>query len=117
MYSENKKDESKRKCQICKYNEHGCTKEQLGATSKGDRWLCGECITMITVVQHRHPDFFDFLQTTIMKKNPVTKETNDNKKNSGLSTETEESQRNKPDKTEITSSGLRFKLPGCDFRG
>ena len=105
MYSENKKDESKRKCQICKYNEHGCTKEQLGATSKGDRWLCGECITMITVVQHRHPDFFDFLLTTIMKKNPKTKETNVNKKNSGLSTETEETQKKE---TKGTRSALRY---------
>ena len=71
MYNGNKNDKNdkaKRKCRICKCNEHGCLILLNNTVSKGDTWLCGECLRLTTMVERKHPDLYENLRKTLVTK-------------------------------------------------
>ena len=77
MYFSDKKDERKRKCKLCKSNEHGCLMEAPQKKSKGDIWLCGECLQLTTKVENHPTLLFDLkesLKKTATKRKRSTEE-------------------------------------------
>ena len=69
LYYDDKTDKTKRKCRICKCNEHGCLILTNNITSKGDTWLCGECLQLSSMVERKHPDLYENLRKKLTKKN------------------------------------------------
>ena len=82
LYSDCKSDKAKRKCRICKCNEHGCLMGVNHATSKGDLWLCSECMQLTNIVERKHPDLFENLRTALMRKNTKRKKNSNQNKTS-----------------------------------
>ena len=77
MYSD-KKEKIKKSCKICKSNAHGCIKEGDHKKSKGDAWLCGDCVQFIDSVDRKHPDLFQDLKNTLLIKGKKRKRTESN---------------------------------------
>ena len=75
MYYDKINNESKRKCKICKSNEHGCLKETSHKKSKGDTWLCIDCLELTNMIEKLHPDLFSNLRNTLVKKGTKRKRT------------------------------------------
>ena len=85
MYSGNKNDKNdkaKRKCRICKCNEHGCLMLLNNTVSKGDTWHCGECLRLTTMVERKHPDLYENLRKALIKKDTIRKKTMSNQNKS-----------------------------------
>ena len=73
MYNDEKSNkEAKTKCRICKSNEHGCLKKTLYERSKGDTWLCADCVELTNMIEKVHPNLFSNLRKTLLKKGIVT---------------------------------------------
>ena len=68
LYCENKDDKTKRRCRICKCNEHGCLMLLNNIISKGDTWLCGECLQLTKMVESKHPDLYENLRKALVKQ-------------------------------------------------
>ena len=68
LYRDNKDDKVKRKCRICKCNEHGCLMLLNNIISKGDTWLCGECLQLTKMVESKHPDLYENLRKALVKQ-------------------------------------------------
>ena len=68
-------NEIKRKCKICMSNEHGCLKETYHEKSKGDMWLCMDCLELTNMIEKLHPDLFPNLRNTLVKKGTKRKRT------------------------------------------
>ena len=68
MYVDKNNDKSKRTCRICKCFEHGCLQTGNNAASKGDIWLCGECMKLTDIIERKHPDLFENLRLTLQRK-------------------------------------------------
>ena len=77
-YCDYKNKEVKKKCRICKCNEHGCQQRVYNVTSKGDTWLCGDCMKLTNLVERKHPNLFENLRKTLMRKNTQSKKTKSN---------------------------------------
>ena len=75
LYYDDKNDKAKRKCRICKCNEHGCLILSNNIISKGDTWLCGECLQLSSMVERRHPDLYENLRKILAKDNSIRKVT------------------------------------------
>ena len=82
MYCDYKNNKTKRICRICKCKEHGCRMAADYAASKGDTWLCGECLKLTNIVEKRYPDLFEKLRLTLKRKNTKRKKTRNNKNSS-----------------------------------
>ena len=65
-YCDYKNKEVKKKCRICKCNEHGCQQRVYNVTSKGDTWLCGDCLKLTNLVERKHLNLFENLRKTLM---------------------------------------------------
>ena len=59
-----KKEKIKTSCKMCKSNAHGCMKESDHEKSKGDAWLCGDCVQFIDTVDQKYPELFQELKNT-----------------------------------------------------
>ena len=68
LYCDNKDDKTKRRCRICKCNEHGCLMLLNNIISKGDTWLCGECLQLTIMVESKHPDLYENLRKALVKQ-------------------------------------------------
>ncbi|CAL4129079.1 unnamed protein product, partial [Meganyctiphanes norvegica] len=58
----------------CKSNEHGCIKDDQWKTSKGDIWLCGNCMEMIDEMRDNPEDFEKlilFIEEEEKKRRPI----------------------------------------------
>ena len=67
-YYQEKNNEIKRKCKICKANAHGCLKESSHEKSKGDTWLCNDCIELTNMIDKFHPNLYSNLRKTLLNK-------------------------------------------------
>ena len=65
------------KCRICKSNEHGCIKETQCVRSKGDTWLCADCVELTNMIEKVHPNLFSNLRKTLVKKGTKRKRENE----------------------------------------
>ena len=83
IYQDKENDNGTRKCRICKCSEHGCLKGIRSVTSKGDMWMCRECLQLTNIVERVHPDLFENLRKTLMKKATKRKKTK-NQQNKSL---------------------------------
>ena len=110
FYCDYQNKKGKKKCRICKCSEHGCIKEVLHNTSKGDTWLCGECLNLTNLVEKKHPDLFENLRKAVMR-NTQSMKTKSNHNKTLVSKETEEMQNNKivSSRTPISLLDIVFK--------
>ncbi|CAL4123351.1 unnamed protein product [Meganyctiphanes norvegica] len=95
MYFEKENNRTKRNCKVCKSNAHGCVKEDAHEKSKGDTWICGDCLEFIDIVNRKHPDLFEELKSTLVIKGTKRKRTMSNQNNLSDSRMTEEMQNKK----------------------
>ncbi|CAL4063330.1 unnamed protein product, partial [Meganyctiphanes norvegica] len=95
IYCDYKNDKTKRKCRICKCSEHGSLKEVHYATSKGDTWLCEECLQLTNIVERKHPNLFENLRKTLIRKYTKIKKTKSNQNKTLVSKETGDKQNKK----------------------
>ena len=101
----------KKKCRICKCSEHGCLKRVHYVISKGDTWLCGDCLNLTNLVEKKHPDLFENLRKVVMRKNTQSKKTKSNLNKVSVSKETEDIQKKKTvsSRTPISLLDIVFK--------
>ena len=68
MYCDVKNDKAKKKCKICKSYEHGCIKDDCHEGSKGDTWLCIDCLELTNMIEINHPNLFTNIKRALVKK-------------------------------------------------
>ena len=76
-YCDEKNNEFEMKCRICKSNEHGCIKETQRVRSRGDTWLCADCVELTNMIEKVHPNLFSNLRKTLVKKGTKRKRENE----------------------------------------
>ena len=87
-----KKEKIKTSCIMCKSNAHGCMKESDHEKSKGDAWLCGDCVQFMNIVDRKYPALFQELKNTVVTKGIKRKRTESNPINSLTGRTAEETQ-------------------------
>ena len=81
MYcDEENNNKDKDKCRICKSYEHGCLKKNHHERSKGDTWLCIDCVELANMIEKVHPNLFPNLRKTLVKKGMKRKRENARKR-------------------------------------